>query len=217
MYARMRMCARINPYYPSSPSKLLNLTIPSSITGGFPPIATDKDRDKMEGRQGSGLPPLEGAMVPAGGWTFDAVQERLVEAMIICWRNPDRERGWQQLRSAWPEVLRELSAGDYDARGGDLSSSDVSIRPASLTRAEVGEMEEAFGWLDAVPPHDRKLVGLAIVELARGRREVSWLRLLRAMGLTRGSDGLRMRYGRAIAGIAARLNGGNPQASASRG
>lgn len=169
----------------------------------------------MEGQDNNGMLPAEGGMLPSTFWTFDMVQERLVEAIIICWRNPDRERGWQRLRSAWPDVLREVSAGDYDARCGDLSSSDVSIRPASLTRAEVAEMDEAFGWLDAVPAKDRKLVGLAIVQLARGQREVSWLRMLRPMGLARGSDGLRMRYGRAIAGIAGRLNGGNPRASAS--
>ncbi|MEG3153013.1 hypothetical protein U1769_24230 [Sphingomonas sp. ZT3P38] len=159
---------------------------------------------------------MEGGVLP-GHWTFDAVQERLVEAMIICWRNPDRERGWQTIRSAWPDVLREQSAGDYDARGGAHSSSDVALRPAALTRAEQAEMEEAFGWLDAVPVHDRKLIGLAIVQLARGRREVSWLRLLKPMGLRHGSEGLRKRYGRAITAIATRMNGGNPRASVSRG
>lgn len=146
------------------------------------------------------------------------VQERLIEAMIICWRNPDRERGWQTLRSAWPAVLRELSAGDYDARGGDLSSSEVALRPASVTRAEQDEMEEAFGWLDHVAPEERKVIGLAVIKLASGKhRSVPWGDLLRPMGLARGSDGLRMRYGRAITSIACRLNGGNPQGTASRG
>ena len=167
--------------------------------------------DKMEGDRANIAPPMEGRILPVDFWTFDMVQERLVEAMIICWRNPDRERGWQRLRSTWPDVLREEAAGDYDARGGHHTSSDVAIRPASLTRLEVAEMEEAFGWMDAVPPLDRKLVGLAIAALASGRREVSWRHLLRPMGLQRGSDGLRMRYGRAIARIAGALNGGNPQ------
>jgi hypothetical protein len=170
----------------------------------------------MEADGHHGTPPVEGAILP-GFWTFDMVQERLVEAMIICWRNPDRERGWQRIRSAWPDVLRELSAGDYDARGGDLRSSDVEIRPASLTRVEVAEMEEAFGWLDRVPVEDRKLIGLAIVRLARGHRQVPWRELLKPMGLHRGSDGLRMRYGRAIARIAEALNGENPLASVSMG
>jgi len=153
---------------------------------------------------------MEGQTLPAAGWTFDMVQDRLVEAMITCWRHPDRERAWQRVRSTWPEVLREIAVGDYDARGGDHSSSDVAIRPAALTRQDVAEMEEAFGWLDAVAPAERKLVALALAELARGQRQVRWRRLLRPMGLARGSDGLRMRYGRAISGIAARLNGGNP-------
>lgn len=162
--------------------------------------------------------PTGGHCLPCDFWTFDMVQERLIEAMIICWRNPDRERGWQTLRSAWPDVLREVSAGDYDARGGDLSSSEVALRPCALTRAEQGEMEEAFAWLDHVPVEDRKVIGLAIVKLASGKhRAVPWRDLLRPMGMARGADGLRMRYGRAITSIAHRLNGGNARGIASSG
>jgi len=148
-----------------------------------------------------------------GEWTFETVQDRLVEAMLTCWRHPDRERGWQRLRAFWPDIQRDVLAGDYDARGGELSSSEVALRPASLTRLETAEMEEAFGWLDHIQPADRKLVGLAITALASGKREVPWRRLLRPMGLTHGSEGLRVRYGRAIAAIAARASGGNPRAN----
>jgi hypothetical protein len=135
--------------------------------------------------------------------------------MITCWRHPDRERGWQRLRAHWPDVLREVSPGDYDARGGDSTSSDVAIRPASLTRIEVAEMEEAFGWVDRLGADDRKLVGLVVTLLAKGAREVSWRRLLAPMGVVRGADGLRMRYGRAINAICVHENGGNPRASVS--
>ena len=128
--------------------------------------------------------------------SYEEVQERLVEAMLVCWRSTDRERGWQQVRSVWPEVLPE--AGDYDARGGEHSSSDVALRPAALTRAEVAAMEEAFGWVAAVQGDDRKVIGLAITALARGASRVPWRQLLRPMGLTRGADGLRMRYSRAM-------------------
>ena len=161
-------------------------------------------------------PPISGSdnLDPpsAGFLTFDDVQDALVEAMLICWRYPDRERGWQTLRSAWPEISRDVWAGDYDARGGDGTSADVALRPASQTRAEIARMEEAFGWLDAVAPEDRKLIGLAIRELARGKREVSWVRMLSRMGLTRGAEGLRKRYTRAIHGICVRQSGGNPSA-----
>ena len=154
--------------------------------------------------------PMEGRTLP-DHWTFEAVEDRLVEALMTCWRHPDRERGWQRLRSAWPDVLREVSAGDYDARGGDHSSSDVVIRPAAMTRRDTAEMEEAFGWVDRLDAGDRKLVGIVIAQLARGQREVRWRHLLRPMGLKRGADGLRMRYSRAIASIAEALNGGNPR------
>jgi hypothetical protein len=56
--------------------------------------------------------------------SFSDVEERLVEAMLVCWRNPDRERGWMRIRSAWPDVAAE--PGDYDARGGDLAMPDGS-------------------------------------------------------------------------------------------
>jgi hypothetical protein len=148
---------------------------------------------------------------------FADVEDRLVEALRTCWRYADRERGWQRIRSAWPEISRDVLAGDYDARGGDGTSSDVALRSASMTRRDVAEMEQAFGWLDGIDPVDRKLIGLAINQLARGAREVSWLKLLPVMGLPRGSDGLRMRYGRAVEAICHAANGGNPSRHLSRG
>ena len=136
--------------------------------------------------------------------TFDEVEGRLVEAMRLCWQLPDRERGWMRLRAYWPDVSAE--PGDYDARGGHHRSSDVALRPASVSRNQLAAMEEAFGWLDAVATEDRKLIGLAITALARGESRVPWRQLLAPMGLQRGADGLRMRYGRAVSNIVARLN-----------
>lgn len=152
-------------------------------------------------------PPVVGKDNPklpdTGGMDFATVEDRLVEAVLTCWRTPDRERGWQRLRSAWPEISRDPLLGDYDARGGDGTSSDVPMRLASQTREEVAEMEEAFDWLAVLDADDRKLVGLAVAQLAAGKREISWVKMLRRMGLERGADGLRMRYGRALAAIVA--------------
>lgn len=171
----------------------------------------------MEGHRNALPSPLEGAVLPTNFMTFDHVQDRLVEALLTCWRYPDRERGWQALRCAWPEISRDVWAGDYDARGGDGTSSDVALRPAAQTRADIAEMEEAFGWLGGIASDDRKLVGLAIRDLARGRREVAWSKLKAAMGVQRGSDGLRMRYGRAIASICNAVNRRNPSPDVSIG
>jgi hypothetical protein len=140
--------------------------------------------------------------------SFGDVEERLVEAMLVCWRNPDRERGWMRIRSAWPDVAAE--PGDYDARGGDLAMPDAEIRPASLTRREVAEMEEAFGWVEVLKPIDRKLIGLVITALARGAKQVPWMQLRGPMGVTRGAEGLRKRYERAMGEVCRRVNGGFP-------
>lgn len=166
----------------------------------------------MEGTMAAIGVPVEGTALP-GFLTFDDVQDRLVEAMLTCWRHPDRERGWLRVKAIWPDVMPE--PGDYDARGGDLVSDGAALRPAALTRRDIAEMEEAFGWVEVVAADDRKLIGLAVSMLARGRREVAWSKVLRPMGLTRGAGGLRMRYGRAMAAVAARANGGNPQGIAS--
>lgn len=137
--------------------------------------------------------------------TFTGLEDRLVEALCICWRDADRARGWQHVKSAWPEIMREAHLGDYVE-----PSSDAAIRPAALTRQDVAEMEEAFDWLNAADPTDRKLIGLAINQLARGKREISWIAMLPVMGLPRGAEGLRMRYGRAMTAICNAVNGGNP-------
>lgn len=165
------------------------------------------------------LPPIVGrddVDPPKGQFlSFTAVEDRLVEALLTCWRYPDRERGWQTLRSAWPEISRDVWAGDYDARGGDGTSA--VLRPAAQTRAEISEMEEAFGWLDVVAPDDRKLIGLAIRELAQGKREVPWRSLLPKLGLKMGVSGLQMRYSRAITAIAQAQSRTSPSLNVSMG
>jgi hypothetical protein len=98
---------------------------------------------------------------------------------------------------------------DYDGgRGAAEQRADAVLRTAALTRQEIAEMDEAFGWVEQLAPTDRKLVALVIRQLARGNRQASWRDLLRPMGLQRGADGLRMRYGRAINAICRSRNGG---------
>jgi hypothetical protein len=164
-------------------------------------------RAEMEARGDGAAVPMEGA----AEWTFDAVQDRLVEAMLTCWRGGDRERGWLRggADGPWHMVLPDAA---YDGgRDAGEARIDAAIRPAALTRRDVDEMEEAFAWVEALDAGQRRLVSAAVAQLARGQRQVSWVRVARSFGLDRGTDGLRMRYGRAIASIAARLNGGNPR------
>jgi hypothetical protein len=135
-----------------------------------------------------------------GLWTFDAVEERLVEAMRLWWRAPDRERGWLHIKAMWPDFRRHNWWGDY-------ADTEAEPRRARLTRQQIAEMEEAAEWMRFVPERDRRLVGLAILALASGKARVPWLALRRPMGVKLGADGLRRRYERAVSRIAFALNG----------
>jgi hypothetical protein len=136
-------------------------------------------------------------------WTFDAVETRLVEAVRNMGRMPDRERGWLSTATMalWRQVKREW---------GDYVDSDEAPRKPGLTRREVAEMEEALGWVMNVPEGDsRRIMGLALRQLAREEStRVAWTAVRRAMpdGASWTTDGLRMRYSRAITMICNRLN-----------
>jgi hypothetical protein len=133
--------------------------------------------------------------------TFEMVEERLVEAWGLMMRLPDRERGWQRLAAAWPDVRRHNSFGDY----GDMEP-DARPKQPGLRSVEVDRMEEALGWVDWVPPQHRTLIGVVLAQLQRADRpEWEWI-AARIEGRPE-PDACRMRYNRSITRICERLNG----------
>ena len=127
-------------------------------------------------------------------WTFDLVQERLVEAMELWRRSPGGGKWPFASDGPWHLIRKEWS--DWDAR------DPKPLRSLPLTRDEVRRRDEASGWFAIINERDRPLVVLAITYLARGYGQVPWKRMLAPLGLKFGSDGLRMRYGRAIRALA---------------
>ncbi len=166
-------------------------------------------------------------------WTFDAVEDRLIEAMRFAWR--DAPGNWPFAGDGpWALIVR--GAGDYDARGGDMDAPPLPRLP--LTRAERARMEEAVGWLALLPDRalaasggvgrpraggaaDARLVVLATRKLAahrgEGRGQVRWSLLLRPMGLGKGAGALAKRYGRAISLIAVALERSGVAVNLARG
>ena len=59
-------------------------------------------------------------------WTFDLVREALVEVLDMWRRSPGDGRSPFATDGPWHLMTRETDAGDYDARGGFGSSSDVA-------------------------------------------------------------------------------------------
>jgi hypothetical protein len=132
-----------------------------------------------------------------GYWSFEDVEERLVEAALLWHRSPGGGK-WPFAGDApWHLADRELYGPDVD--------KDAPIRPLPLIRAEVARRDEASAWLVYVPERDRRLVCLAVVDKAKHGR-TSWTRLKKALGVRFGVDGLRRRYERAITAIAVGLS-----------
>jgi hypothetical protein len=137
-------------------------------------------------------------------WTHAIVEERLVEAMALWRRSPDREAGWLHVRAFWPEVLR---SGVFQIVGGEIDYPEEKpeLRPLPLTRAQVKEMTEASEWMAHVPEDDRRLLAIALAYKVQGKQP-QWLKIKRRLGIAYGAHGLRKRYSRAITAICVALN-----------
>ena len=161
--------------------------------------------------------------LPHGGsddfWTFDAVEERLVEAMRLWWRSPG-EGHWPFAADApWHLMTRRARLAEGRVKGMDvarqLQEDDAEEtrqwqgreRPGPLTRDEVALRDATSEWLAWIEPDARKVVVAVLAQLAAGRENVDWARVKRATGAEIGNKGVYRRYTRAIMVIAMRLNG----------
>lgn len=146
--------------------------------------------------------PSDGAIAerhvhPICFWTFEEVQDRLVEAMQF-----QRRIGggtWPFASDGpWHLIVRDW--WDWAAH------EEKPVPRIPLSREQMARMEEATGWLVHAPEADRRLIILALNALAAGRRQVPWTRLLKPMRVRHGAHGLRKRYSRAITAICEALN-----------
>lgn len=144
-------------------------------------------------------------------WTWQAVEDRLVEAMR-CWRrSPDAEARFAiggRISSAWQHYApsrRDLALWDML-----LELQAPTPRALPLSRAEVADMLEASDWLRLVREDDRRLVVIALGILASGAAAVPWMKLKRTMNIAYGADGLRKRYSRALTDVAKALEKAGP-------
>lgn len=141
-------------------------------------------------------------------WTFDLVREALVEATVLWRRSPGEGRWPFASDGPWHLMTREVDKGDYDARGGFDTSSDVVLRPLPLSREEVERRDRVSEWLMLVPAaEDRRLLAACLEFHARGYTHLPWARIMRVLGVARGKDGLAKRYRAALRAIAVGLNG----------
>lgn len=134
-------------------------------------------------------------------WTFAIVEEWLVEAVNTWWRQPGG--GGSPFASDGPWDLIVAEWGDWGAHDRE----EEAPRPMPLTRARIARAAEATEWLLLVPELDRRVLCLALRQLAMGK-DPDWKRMLRPLGLRRGANGLKRRYSQGITVICVALNGG---------
>lgn len=153
----------------------------------------------------------------SGFWTFEEVQARLVEAVHL-WRRSPGEARWPFATDApWHLMTRATRADAGRVKGMDLqrvlNEDDEQEtkqwqgreRPRALTREEIARRDQASEWLALVEEADRRILVLALYDLAAGRR-VSWMAMRGQVGVTLGAGGLARRYSQAITRITTRLN-----------
>lgn len=156
-------------------------------------------------------------------WTFDAVEERLIEAMRLWWRTPGGGTWPFASDAPWHLMTRRtrIEAGEFKGREYQLRMQAEDAEEAQrwagrdrlgpLTREDVAIRDEATEWLGWVAADARKVLILALVQRASGRTNVDWSKVKRGLGTDPasaiGHKGVYRRYSRAISAIAKRLNG----------
>lgn len=135
--------------------------------------------------------------------TFREVEARLVEAMRLWRRSPGGGRWPFAGDGPWHLVRGDGSAQEeWDRRYNDHRGGfQEKPRPLPLSIDEVEERDRVSEWLRFVPERDRRLVVLALVQLANGAPHPKWSRIRLQLTEEIGARGLGQRYSRAITGI----------------
>ena len=150
------------------------------------------------------LPPPDGSAY----WEHGQVEAALVEALQHWHRMPGSGGSPFAADGPW-----HLIVPDWNDWGAHDREAPMPRIP--LTRDQVTRMQTVSTWIMFVPERDRRLVVLAIRQLAAGAKRIDWIKIRKPMGVPLGADGLRKRYSRAITSICARLNGA-PSAKSGR-
>ena len=154
-------------------------------------------------------------------WAFADVEDALVEAVRMLWRLPGEGRMPFATDAPWHLITREarheagglanIEAWRVEQEVERMRDERNRARTGPLTSEEVTCMEATLAWLEHVPERDRKLVVLALQQLASGAARVRWS-VVRAglvfSGVAEqvGDRALGMRYMRALQGLARRLS-----------
>lgn len=142
-------------------------------------------------------------------WTFDSVEERLIEAVRCRWRMPGGGRWPFAGDGPWhliPEAARAETVADFLLDQAQMGR-DASAREAPPRRSEIAAMEEAEEWLTFIADDGKRLaLAAGLIERAKGRKRVGWTALVARLQVAVSPAGLERRYAAAVTLIAGVLN-----------
>jgi hypothetical protein len=143
-------------------------------------------------------------------WSFDDVQERLVEAWWFLSRLPDRDARFLRTKTMglWDSVSVTFGMTAVEQAEYRLYREADPPRMPPLSRDQVGRMTEALGWLEWIENGEtRRIIYRAVRELHSGRAtRIKWGDMASDPTLPGSADRLRMAYNRSITLICNRLN-----------
>lgn len=153
------------------------------------------------------LPSFRNASVtlPDDFWTFEGVEERMVEAIQFL----DRVSGGRGSAYAgdgpWGQIMKDRSVDYVDV---DALRERGAKPRGGLTSDEVDRMNETLDWSRFVPERGehRKIVGVVLQQLANGGSQVRWADVKQRLRSRQSTEVLRKGYSRSITRIASRLN-----------
>lgn len=129
------------------------------------------------------------------------VEAALIEARVLWLRWT--HQGRNPFATDGPWALAQGEAGDY--------AWDAPLRPLPLTRDEVARVQAVGAWLLLVPDDAARRMIVTVIDHYAATGRVDWVIIMRRMGVTRGRDGLRMRYARAMQALARVMRRGGVQ------
>ncbi len=140
-------------------------------------------------------------------WTFEAVQERLIEAMGFLDRVSGGGRNPYASDGPWSQIVKDRLVDYVDV--DDLRERGAKPR-GGLNAEEVDRMEATLDWIRFVPARGnlRRLVGAVILQLLNGGSQPRWPDVKARLRSADSPEALRKGYARSICRIAERLNAG---------
>lgn len=133
-------------------------------------------------------------------WTPVLVEERLIEAILVFAREPDRERGWLHVGSNMPDYV-------YSKEDWGNWTLAAPPRQTPSDAVEVDRAEATLGWLSIPSMGQRLVMRPVLIAKSLGKKRIPWDEIRKTTGWGKTSKYLlKSQYRQGIQAIVKDLN-----------